>query len=1057
MHLDTQTPSEQRDEQMACTPTQPDPRHSLPWMDTEPSTSTGPHSSASQSPSWPSSPTEEDSKFGIMKQPEPETEDDEDDYEAQRAKLRAANAGQIDIETVRTRDGTFDWMMSSAVAYPPMPLHPEVAQLAHQAERLGFKLQADPTRQVAGTPQSQLLMQMLERQQRIERLQREQEEAASTYRLASTWGMTSPSIDQQFGPIPMPDFAPPPLPLGLSPIAGPIHPPPLLPIPQPGILFMSDPLGQDLLVDYSSFSGYTDYLQGSSLKNMGVMPASGSEKYECHSCGKSFRRPSGLKDHMNIHSGEKPVIGSDVEEIPAIEVADPTPLEQGGSSILDSFGAVQCGNRGGEVGVGPNPSPTRSLPPSSLTQTADQTSSSLSDSKLLSPTTGTKSISSLLFSSLLNKLPVKWNERHDAAKTVLPTGTSSQDITDDLDDLGPSTAKIPPDRADIPGVEELPPVDPLILERHAYMGLPPSPTLSTGAFDEPTCSSTSAGSRTVTQPPPSDSDPANPPSPVAPSLLILASPLEVNSIRGALPSDQRLISVSPGPTTTTKAPRAIAGGGLLIQTEGRRSANMTMRVQKTLRYYRKVYPGFILTLGDRCWASALPRSTFAYPTLTPTPTSSMRLPLDLPLFIPASLSIGLPFISGSRFGTPLPPITPKRSLFIFSTCLIGQLQGGRIAFMVDEGKAGSPGLEPPKHKMFEPWEVGDCIKRTHGFLSGAASQAGRGLANGGNRKGWRCLDIPITTRQNAVGSPPFRKWHLILRRPSRAKRPKCTSCPDPYFRPLYRRVVTGPQSVKRFSAGFDWEPGGFGGDFNPLEFSALSGFPHNLGLVDGDAAWSGQGPGSELLQGLEMNDSFQFLLDMPGPAPNMLASQPQYHDRGDSAVQQPTNTVPTPVPLSANPQSNPSEAWNAGFVAGWFSARGLEGSLSRPQEYIPEWNAGFVDGCTRASRTMAGPSPSTPQPQPNPTGALTQGAPPTLTNAVNNGTQPLSMTSGLDHLTAPPFPLQTSQGSAVQVLDRQSRGRSGPTIIPAVVRNAVPNGDVSFAVLPPSYLRSLWL
>ncbi|CAE6531450.1 unnamed protein product, partial [Rhizoctonia solani] len=33
MQLDTQTPIEQRDEQMACTPTQPGPKHSLPWMD----------------------------------------------------------------------------------------------------------------------------------------------------------------------------------------------------------------------------------------------------------------------------------------------------------------------------------------------------------------------------------------------------------------------------------------------------------------------------------------------------------------------------------------------------------------------------------------------------------------------------------------------------------------------------------------------------------------------------------------------------------------------------------------------------------------------------------------------------------------------------------------------------------------------------------------------------------------------------------------------------------------------------------------------------------------
>ncbi|KAG8721390.1 hypothetical protein FRC08_013552 [Ceratobasidium sp. 394] len=35
-------------------------------------------------------------------------------------------------------------------------------------------------------------------------------------------------------------------------------------------------------------------------------PGSGSGAHKCEVCGKKFRRPSGLKDHKNIHSGEKP-------------------------------------------------------------------------------------------------------------------------------------------------------------------------------------------------------------------------------------------------------------------------------------------------------------------------------------------------------------------------------------------------------------------------------------------------------------------------------------------------------------------------------------------------------------------------------------------------------------------------------------------------------------------------------------------------------------------------------------------------------------------------------
>ncbi|KDN34275.1 hypothetical protein RSAG8_12627, partial [Rhizoctonia solani AG-8 WAC10335] len=152
--LDT---SEQRDEQMACTPTQPDPKQPL-WMDTEPSTPTNNHSPV-HSPS-PALPEDEDSKSGIIKQSDSEPEEEGLSYAERRARRRAANAGQIDTSTVQTRGGSgFDWLMSSG--FSPMPL-PEIAQLQQQAERFGFKLQPDPERQAINT-QSQLLYQMAER------------------------------------------------------------------------------------------------------------------------------------------------------------------------------------------------------------------------------------------------------------------------------------------------------------------------------------------------------------------------------------------------------------------------------------------------------------------------------------------------------------------------------------------------------------------------------------------------------------------------------------------------------------------------------------------------------------------------------------------------------------------------------------------------------------------------------------------------------------------------------------------------------------------------------
>ncbi|KAG8708578.1 hypothetical protein FRC11_006360, partial [Ceratobasidium sp. 423] len=298
----------------------------------------------------------------------------------------------------------------------------------------------------------------------------------------------------------------------------------------------------------------------------------------------------------------------------------------------------------------------------------------------------------------------------------------------------------------------------------------------------------------------------------------------------------------------------------------------------------------------------------------------------------------------------------------------------------DSGEAESSPEWRRQDKIFEPWDVGDRIKRSQGYSLGGSGWVGWKQVRGGGRE-----VIPLP----------------------------------------------GLQGTKNYSDSYNWEPSGSGD--NPLgpNFPGFRGFPNGSGSPNvGGAFQPGQGLGPELLQesGLD-NNPFQFLGAIE-TALNMPTGQFQYQDGGDSAVQQPGYSPPPPVPLSANTRPNaPCAAWNAGYVAGCgFATRTLGGTVRWPKESDPEWDEGFVAGCAFADRTSGGSPPSEPRQQPDPTGTSTHVAPSMpATTAPHGSAHSLSAPAGPVNPAAPPPPSHTSRGLVAPVMDQQPHDQPGPS------------------------------
>ncbi|KAL5633977.1 hypothetical protein ACGC1H_005982 [Rhizoctonia solani] len=391
-------------------------------------------------------------------------------------------------------------------------------------------------------------------------------------------------------------------------------------------------------------------------------------------------------------------------------------------------------------------------------------------------------------------------------------------------------------------------------------------------------------------------------------------------------------------------------------------------------------------------------------------------------------------------------------------------------------------------RIYDQPQVGGRAQANRSIPLGSTGEIEWKPTGGYSRKDWRC-NTPVTTYRNTKLTGSSASCYPTLRRPSGPRRSKLRSCFSPHFRHSYKVFFPGLQSAKGSSAGFTWEPDGFGGALDPVDFFGYGGFS-NSGSMNGVAFQLGQGRSSDLETGLEMsNDSLQFLLDIAESIPSIPTLQSQYREGNNLSVQQPLHAPSPPVPLptdtqcdprgserdvtepapnihswhhqtggdstmqasnhvppppslpSADPQSNASRrARDAGFVAGWFSARG--GSLPQPQESGPEWNAGFVAGCMLASRMpVSAPSASQSQSQSNPTRTSTQIAPSIRASILpTDVSQSLSTAASVDISATLLLPLRASQNLAAPAVHQQPHNQAGPSTSQLAHRSHTPNG-----------------